>query len=171
METDPETLFSETQRFRQTALWVVMGVVVALLAALLIFLFVHLGQTQEASLGARLALLIPLLVMVGVGVLIYAAKMETQVRDGRVFVRLSPFHRAFKEFRAEAITSAAPITFRPLRDWGGWGIRWSSRGKAYIVSGNRGVLLQFHDGKPLCIGSQRPDELAAAINRLLAAGT
>ena len=36
-------------------------------------------------------------------------------------------------------------------------------GKAYNVSGNKGVLLTFGTGKTLMIGSQRPEELAAAI--------
>jgi hypothetical protein len=36
---------------------------------------------------------------------------------------------------------------------------------AYNVSGNRGVQLEFSNGKRLLIGSQRPEDLAAAISR------
>ncbi|NLK25486.1 MAG: hypothetical protein GX307_02790 [Euryarchaeota archaeon] len=36
-------------------------------------------------------------------------------------------------------------------------------GKAYNVSGNRGVLLKLKDGNSLLIGSQRAEELDAAI--------
>ena len=36
---------------------------------------------------------------------------------------------------------------------------------AYNVSGNRGVQPVFSNGKRLLIGSQRPDELAAAISQ------
>jgi hypothetical protein len=46
---------------------------------------------------------------------------------------------------------------------GGWGLRFGAKGKAYNVSGNRGVLLTFEGDKTLLIGSLRADELAQAI--------
>jgi hypothetical protein len=58
-------------------------------------------------------------------------------------------------------------TYRPIRDYGGWGIRYGRGGKAYNVSGNRGVMLELSDGQKLLIGSQRPEELANAINLAL----
>ena len=39
----------------------------------------------------------------------------------------------------------------------------SHAGRAYNVSGREGVRLDFADGKHLLIGSQRAEELAAAI--------
>ena len=55
-------------------------------------------------------------------------------------------------------------TYRPIRDYGGWGIRYGRGGKAYNVSGNRGVMLELSDGQKLLIGSQKPDDLANAIS-------
>ena len=46
---------------------------------------------------------------------------------------------------------------------GGWGFRWGSSGRAYNLRGNRGVQLTLADGGRLLLGSQRADELAAAI--------
>jgi len=40
-------------------------------------------------------------------------------------------------------------------------------GKAYNVSGNRGVQLEFTDGKCLLIGSQKPEQLDSAITQYL----
>jgi hypothetical protein len=54
-------------------------------------------------------------------------------------------------------------TYRPIRDYGGWGIRYGRNGKAYNVSGNRGVMLEFSHGQKLLIGSQKPGDLANAI--------
>tara|TARA_B100001750_G_scaffold203907_1_gene179983 strand:+ start:4611 stop:4832 length:222 start_codon:yes stop_codon:yes gene_type:complete len=64
----------------------------------------------------------------------------------------------------ETIKKAAPVTYRPIRDYGGWGIRYGSKGKAYNVSGNQGVLLEFTKSKPILIGSQKPQDLSTAIN-------
>lgn len=54
-------------------------------------------------------------------------------------------------------------TYRPLREFGGWGIRWGGRGRmAYNVSGNRGVEVELTDGRTVMVGSQSPDALAEA---------
>ena len=54
-------------------------------------------------------------------------------------------------------------TYRPVRDYGGWGIRWGRDGKAYIIVGNEGLQLLLGDGEKILIGSQRPQELEAAL--------
>ena len=43
---------------------------------------------------------------------------------------------------------------------------WGSFGgcKAYNVSGNRGVYLEYSDGKKLLIGSQKPEKFAEALD-------
>ncbi|MBW8868301.1 MAG: hypothetical protein JF610_13410, partial [Acidobacteria bacterium] len=46
-----------------------------------------------------------------------------------------------------------------------WGLRFGRRGRAYSISGNRGVELTLADGRRVMIGSQRADELAAALAR------
>jgi hypothetical protein len=45
-------------------------------------------------------------------------------------------------------------------------VRFGPRGRAYNVSGNRGVEITLANGKRVLIGSQRSDELAAAIARI-----
>ncbi|NVL91956.1 MAG: hypothetical protein HWN71_02845 [Desulfobacterales bacterium] len=55
------------------------------------------------------------------------------------------------------------MTYNPLKDYGGWGIRYGRGGRAYNVSGNRGVYLELSNGKSLLIGSLQPEELARAI--------
>ena len=53
--------------------------------------------------------------------------------------------------------------YKPIREYGGWGIRYGRGGKAYNVSGNKAVQLVLKNGKRLLIGSQRPDKLVEAI--------
>ncbi|NNE39410.1 MAG: hypothetical protein HKN14_00665 [Marinicaulis sp.] len=61
------------------------------------------------------------------------------------------------------IESAEQVTYRPLRDYGGWGFRVSGKGKAYNMRGDRGVKLTLKDGGRVLVGSQREQELAQAI--------
>jgi len=63
------------------------------------------------------------------------------------------------------IARAEAIGYRPVRDYGGWGIRGSRRNRALNARGDRGVLLTRLDGSTLLIGSQRPRELLEALAR------
>jgi hypothetical protein len=54
-------------------------------------------------------------------------------------------------------------TYRPILEYGGWGIRYTLKGWAYNVSGNQGVQLELANGQRILIGSQRAEELAGAI--------
>lgn len=49
--------------------------------------------------------------------------------------------------------------YNPIADYGGWGYRNGSQGKAYNTKGSVGLQLIFKDGSRLLIGSQKKDEL------------
>jgi len=117
---------------------------------------------------------IALAVIVGIGVpiavtaLFLLLKLETEVRPDGLYVRYFPFHIHFKRFGPEDLSECYARRYKPIMEYGGWGIRCSLRnGKAYNVSGNRGVQLVLSSGKKLLIGSQKADELAAAIREIM----
>jgi hypothetical protein len=100
----------------------------------------------------------------GVGILyiFYILRLETEVRYDGLYVRFYPL--TSKTINFTEIVYCEARTYHPIKEYGGWGIRYGwKRGKAYNVSGNRGVQLEFQNGKKLLIGSQRPEELAQAI--------
>lgn len=58
------------------------------------------------------------------------------------------------------------ITYRPIKDFGGWGVRWATaRGIVYNARGNRGVRMELSNGERVLIGSQRTEELISAITQ------
>lgn len=62
------------------------------------------------------------------------------------------------------IRRVEPASFRPIADYGFWGVRSGRDGeRAMIARGGRGVRLELADGSLLVIGSQRTEELALAI--------
>ena len=112
--------------------------------------------------GLVMTAAVSLLLMGGTVWLFYLLKLITRVDAKGVHVRFFPL--THKQIPFENRTSCQARTYRPIREYGGWGIRFSRKGRAYNVSGNQGVQLTFKQGKPLLIGSQKPEELAAAIN-------
>ena len=98
--------------------------------------------------------------------LVYArlltVSLVTQVDGGELTVVLRGIWRA-RRIPTSSIQSVELITFDPIRDYGGYGIRTTREGKAYIAQGNQGVRVTLNDGTKLVIGSQKPAELAAAL--------
>lgn len=102
------------------------------------------------------------LVPVFAGVVNGLIRMTTYVAPDRLRVTIVPFPR--KSWPVSEIASCEAVTYRPLVHYGGWGWKWSlRRGPAYTMRGNRGVMVRRTNGKQFLIGSQRPEELAAAI--------
>ena len=98
--------------------------------------------------------------------LFLAMRLVTEVRGDGLHVRFFPFHLRPLVFRPGELRSWEAVTYSPLWEYGGWGIRYGPKGKAYNVSGNRGVMLTFRDGRRHLVGSQKPEELAAALDRV-----
>jgi hypothetical protein len=65
-------------------------------------------------------------------------------------------------FRLGDVQSIETITFDP-RDYGGYGIRSTTKGTAYIARENQGVRLKLKNGSEIVLGSERPSELARVL--------
>jgi len=103
-------------------------------------------------------------VFIGLGlpVLFWLISLTVEVTQEAVHVRYRPLTRRI--IPLGDIVRAEPRTYSPVKEYGGWGIKGWSRAKvAYNVRGDRGVELALADGRSVMLGSQRSDELAAAI--------
>lgn len=103
-----------------------------------------------------------MLFTIGLTYLFYSLKLITEVRNDGLYVRFFPLSHRIIPF--EHIKFCEVRTYKPLKEYGGWGIRYGRKGKAYNVSGNRGVQLELSKEKPLLVGSQKSEELARTIN-------
>jgi hypothetical protein len=170
-------LFFEEQAFRQAWLWILMGGVTLLILGIFGYAFyqqlysgIPWGNRPLSNAGLLAVGLSVIAIIVGTGVLLAAMRLRVWVEGDRLRVRFIPFVR--KEIPLEAIARFEARTYRPLLEYGGWGIRWggSKRGWAYTVSGNQGVNIELTDGKRFLVGSRRPVDLAEALARARGTG-
>jgi hypothetical protein len=174
----PSVHFHEEQRFRQLWLWLIVGFVAIMTGGTFVY-----GMVQQLVLGKPwgdkpmsdsfllLVGTLEFLISLGLIALMFSLRLVTEVRDDGLYVRFVPFHFSFIHITPEELASREAITYSPLWDYGGWGIRYGRNGKAYNVSGNRGVQLTYRNGKKLLIGSQRPEELVQALQVVNAKGS
>ena len=160
-------LYQEAQYFRQVWLWAL---------ALFISLLSLYGAFQQLVLGkpfgnnpAPDSIMVILAIVFGLAlpVFMYKTNLTTEVRSDGLYIRFFPFHLSFRRIAAEEIIRYKACAYRPIKDYGGWGMRFGRKGKAYNVTGNRGVKLELSKGEHLLIGSQKPEKLTEALNTVL----
>lgn len=144
--------FEETQAF---GAWVYALLAGAMLLPLL------LAATNPAEQLGWVPGLVLVVVFVFTANLLF---MRTTV-DGAVltvtFGYLFPLYR--RRIPLAEVASAQAVSYSPLGEYGGWGIRGWGDNVALNARGNRGVRLVLRNGKRLLVGSQRPDALAVAL--------
>lgn len=91
------------------------------------------------------------------------AMMHMRTTVDREKVTVSLFYLFETSIPLQDIAAAQATGYAPLRDFGGWGLRFGPQGRAYSMRGNAGVQLTLSDGRTLLLGSQRPEALQTAI--------
>jgi hypothetical protein len=117
---------------------------------------------SEVPLGLAVGLTLPAVLVVGV------LRMITEVTpvEVRVWFGWLPTYR--RSVPIGAIKALEVVRYRPIVDCRGWGVRSGPDGERVLSArGDRGVRLHLTDGSRLLIGSQHPEELAAALTRAM----
>jgi hypothetical protein len=152
------THFHEEQQFRQP--WLLVLLMALAIPAVIVAIDVATRQP---------ALLLPALLL-GPGVIAAIALLFAMARlvvdvDREAITVAFHFLWPKRRIRISEVRKAEAMKYSPFRDYGGYGVRLGFRGWAFNTSGDEGVLVETNDGSRLMIGSQRPKELEAAIER------
>lgn len=156
-------VFTETQRLSRVW-WVSTVVGVGAVVAWTMFVvqvLLHHPVGGRPISNLTLVLLWLMLGVVAPQVLLICG-LTTVVGRQEVLVSYPPF--ASRRIPLAEVVAAQPVTYRPFGDYWGWGVRGRRGDLCYTVRGNRGVRLELTEDRRLLLGSQRADELAAAIN-------
>lgn len=150
-----EPRLTEWQPFRENRF--VQGILafLALEVALAVWLAEENDPLWAAAIGYGVLALVATLLLVG--------GLRTEVHDDRLVVWMKGLRRRAVPWGE--VVSAEAITIRPLRDYGGWGIRYGgkARGWIYNVRGTGAVRFMLQGGRVLVVGTQRPERLWMAV--------
>ncbi|MDH3227573.1 MAG: hypothetical protein OEM67_10870 [Thermoleophilia bacterium] len=106
---------------------------------------------------------------VGLNALI--GRLTVRVQEMGILLHLGSVPLIRRRVPFTEVLSATSIQYRPLVEFGGWGVRGVGKRKAWTARGDRAVSLELTEGRQLLIGSDRPERLedrirAAAGDRL-----
>ncbi len=160
-------IYQEEQRLRQIWIWIVVLFVTGL---------AWYGSYQQLILGEPFGsnpapdwMMAVIWVVFGIGfpLIFVVFRLRTEVRPDGVYLKFAPVQRSYKIFPAAEIERAEVEKYKPIREYGGWGWRFGKKGKAYSISGRRGVVLHFKEGSRILIGTKKPHALLQAVQNIL----
>ena len=168
----PAVVYREEQNF-DWWVYLVVALTEAIAGSTLAWIVQRGGNPVAA--GALTGLALPSVAIAAIGlpmlIVVGLLRMTTEVTptDLRVWFGWIPTYRRFVPIGI--VQKIEVITFRPIIDHGGWGIRRGRDGeRVFSTRGNRGVRLELIDGTRIIIGSQRPEALAIAIEAAMRPG-
>jgi hypothetical protein len=86
-------------------------------------------------------------------------KLQTKITDEGIYYRFLPFHLRYRTIRKTDIAGIRVTVYHPLRDYGGWGIRYGKNGKAFTIKGDKGIFILLNTKRSLLIGTSQPLEV------------
>jgi len=144
-------LFEEKQKFNQWWLWVI----------LLVFPVLSIMPFNGDGINYNYVL-----IGIAIPLMFYFFELRTFVTKEGLHYQFFPFHFKKHLIKLDEIEKIKALQYSPLGDYGGWGIRYGFKGKAYNVSGNKGVKVHLTNERNILFGSQKHNELARALKKI-----
>lgn len=88
---------------------------------------------------------------------IYLLQLRVTVTAEEIVIHFYPIIK--RTISKEQIKEIEVVSYRPIMEYGGWGIRGYKDNRAYTAAGKRGVRITLNDGNKILIGSQTPEKL------------
>lgn len=150
--------YKEEQRFNQWWLWIIL-IGLNLIPAYGMYQQVFKGRPFGNHPLPDGGLLLLQLFTVLFLLVFWQFRLKTEINETFIMIKFHPFVN--KTILWKNVMKARIVNYGFV---GGWGIRLTSKyGLVYNTSGNWGLLLELSNGKKICVGTQRPEEVAALI--------
>jgi hypothetical protein len=108
-----------------------------------------------------------LVILAIVGLFIFAIKLHVTINTEGITYKYPPFHIKPKQLTWANIESAELMKINPLKEFGGWGLRYGKLGAAYTTRGRYILHILQKKGKPINLTIAQPEKFIAATSQQL----
>ncbi len=169
-------IYKEIQKFGQPWMWLIF---VPATAGSMIFFFFGInrqlvqgepfGDNPMSDTGLLVTAILITLLMIGLTALFYTMKLVVEIRSDGIHFRFPPMIMKFRKIGREEIDRAEVREYKPIKEYGGWGIKMVSKkyGTAYNVRGKTGLQLYLRNGNRILFGTQRKAAIGDAAARMM----
>jgi hypothetical protein len=123
------------------------------------------GWDSDLPNGLRVPAVLLIVCLVGL-VLLAVGGLTVLVQESRIILHLGRVPLIRRTVAFSEIVSVHSVEYRPLAEFGGWGVRGFGKRRAWTARGNRAVALRLSGDRELLIGSDHPKRLGERIRTL-----
>lgn len=163
-----DILFTEKQRMTQWWLSWVWILLFGMNGIFLYGIYVQIigGQPFGDKPGTDFDLLVGAGIIFLLTIFLLSIRLDTIIKKDGIYIQFFPFHRKPKYYPWDSLTKLYFRQYAPLREFGGWGLRFGRDGMAYTFSGNMGLQLEFKGHTKVLIGTRKQDEMTAVLDKM-----
>jgi hypothetical protein len=169
-----KVLFKEEQRFNQWWLWLII-ISATLISTIPFMIGIYtqevLGKPWGNNPGSTgllvFVLVLDLVIMLGIIWLFLKMSLQVEISEEGLHFKFPPLLVKWKIIAKDEIESFTVRTYRPVSEFGGWGIKGSSRKMAYNMSGNIGLELVLKNGRKVLFGTQKSQAIKYAMEKMM----
>lgn len=157
-------MFFERQKLG--AKWLRWLYFIATASAVIIMIF---SLSNEEDKGFAIGMIVVfLLFIVGTYVLVFEIPALTRITQRGIEIKYRPWIWNWKVFSWDDIKSVSIQSINPVQDFGGWGYRFTLKGKRGVIMNNEpGVKVELKNGKIFVVTTNRQAELMRVVSRFL----
>jgi len=153
--------FYEKQKFTQTWVWIIL-LVSFTLPVIIPFLssedvkFLNDNSKSVLALGFFFLFFF------------YLLELRVSVNEEGIHYQFFPIHLKSYTIKFNEMEDFQAVRYSPLKDYGGWGIRYRFKGTAYNVKGNKGVKINLKNkNRHILFGSQKTEVFVQALDKFM----
>jgi hypothetical protein len=153
-----DMLYREEQRLRNKSLWIIAVVIFALLGV---------GLWVNQANGSLITMyVISILVVAAVFGIAASLKLVVTVQDAGIGIVLRWLQSKPVMIKWEDIASVSQEAVSPVKDFGGWGLRYNRRATGYIFKGREAVRVRLKSGREFVITTDNGKELIESVSAI-----
>jgi len=153
--------FKETQKFSQWWLWLIL-IAIGALPIRGLYKQLYLNEAFGDKPMSDLGLIIFAVFVFSLIAMFWFVQLKTEIDQNEIRMHFFPLVK--KRVNWEEIKNAEIVNYGFV---GGWGIRlWKKYGTVYNMKGDKGLAIALTDGKKFLIGTQKPEELTAILEKI-----
>ncbi len=169
-------LYSEEQPYDSQGLRIGMGILYTGVLILLLVgayyqfvLGISWGSKPLSDKGFIIMAVLVILIMLGSGLLMFSSRLLIRIMKEGIYYSYPPLMSKEKFIPKTDILSYELRTYKPIKEYGGWGIKQGKKknDKAFNVRGNKGMQLYLKGDKKLLLGTARGAAFKRAMERLM----
>ncbi|MFC1726680.1 DUF6141 family protein [candidate division KSB1 bacterium] len=162
-----QIIFKESQKFDQ---WWLRTIILA--GSALVWWAFYNQIILEKPWGSNPGpdwLVIALVLIIGIGLplLFFSIQLITIITADSIRIRFLPFQFKGRIIPVNEIERFEIRQYRPIFEYGGWGIKYGKSGLAYNVKGKTGLQLYLKNDDKILIGTQKKDFLKMAMENVI----